>query len=142
MLWSDEEVAILREHWSLGPKAVAQMLPGRTAKAIHEKGVSIGMKTARKAQEWTNKEVERLERIYATATSEELAEAFPRRSRWSVRQKANSLGLRTRKSWTNKEVAEVKEMARSGMSFRQIGAVFGVTNHAIEGVMERYRHGL
>lgn len=75
-LWSDAEIAILREHWPDRYRAL-ELLPGRTLNAVKGKAEGLKLPRVRQLHHWTAAEASRYRRMWPTATKIELMEAFP-----------------------------------------------------------------
>jgi hypothetical protein len=97
-LWTSEEDATCKRLYP-DYKALTQALPDRTRKAIEFHCQQLGI--TKKLLPFTAREVSDLRRSYKSATLEELAEKFPRRSRISLQSKAEKLQLhRPRKPYS------------------------------------------
>jgi hypothetical protein len=64
---------------------------------------------------WTEKEIETLKRLYPKMGYAAISKRLKRRSYWSVRHKAQQLGLTPhRHVWTGAEIARLRKVYRSG----------------------------
>jgi hypothetical protein len=100
--WTEEEVEILKKHYSeMGPYEIAKLL-GRSISAIKHKASRLGLKWLnRKVKTWTyrpwsKEEVEILKRMYEYAPIDEILKALPGRAWSSIKHEANELGLSRR----------------------------------------------
>ncbi len=92
MLWTEEEIKILKEHTSL--ETLCELLPFRTRGAISRKRSSLNKN---KIVGWTEDERRWLAANYTSTSSEDLQHKFPTRTLAAIRSQVSY--LRKRK-WT------------------------------------------
>lgn len=91
-LWSDVEIAILRQRYP-DLAALVRALPGRSVGAIAKKAQQIGL--ARSRRIWSADEAPRLRKAYpAGAPIDDLLSMFPGKTKRQIWNKACHLGIR------------------------------------------------
>jgi hypothetical protein len=80
-LWTEEEIAILREHWP-NYSLLCERLPKRSRGAIHRYCSLLGI--ARKQPGYTGTEISKLRKLYPNAPKQQILEAVPGRSWISI----------------------------------------------------------
>jgi len=76
LLWTEEDDAVLRECWP-DTAASSARLPKRTKAAIRFRAKKLGLPGAKTIHIWSAAEITRFNRLWSTATREELLAAFP-----------------------------------------------------------------
>lgn len=120
--WTDEEIELLKEHYSTATlDELMELLPGRSEESIRIKAHKLGLsKTSetrsiiatktnleRNTSAWSDEEIEILKKYYPTHGPKWIHEnLLPDRSAFTIRLKANSMGLvveREKSNWFRKE---------------------------------------
>lgn len=108
--WTDEELAILRDHYRTdGAKKCAKLLPGRTVVAIRTRAEKIGLgRHQTGGSPWTEVESQMLEVAFRTEGTA-CIHRFPERTRNSVLGRAYHMGLKNVPRWSEAEDAIIHE---------------------------------
>lgn len=92
IIWTDEEKALLVEHYPLGGKSGAgKHLPGRSAVAIYEMAKFLHIK--RVCTSWSPDEIECLKKYYPVGGTNEVLKYLPHRTSAAIRNNASDIGL-------------------------------------------------
>lgn len=142
-LWTEEEIAVLRQLWP--DKTLAELVGilERSPRAIKRKAYKLGLrrrpmvaadprddeaamgprerKSRRRAvRPWSREEVQCLQHMYRTHSLEEIAKNLDHRSVASIKNKASELGLTQKKGWTAEQDNLIREYYHLGLSWREI----------------------
>lgn len=109
--FTEEEKRIVLEHWQEGMGTLRKLIPNRTTNSICKIAKKVGVKI--RQDEWKPEELEVVMKYYETKGSqycvEEIARIGYKRSRNSVRNKAQQLGIivHDSRAWTKEEEEEL-----------------------------------
>jgi hypothetical protein len=96
MIWSEEEIALLKEMYPFFPREeILKEIPNRTWHAIRLKANLLNIQ--RDENKWTDHEIKMLEEGYATYSKEEIMGLIPDRTWNSIRIKASQKNIKRNK---------------------------------------------
>lgn len=75
LLWTEDELRLLRQLYPMPYAEIAKRLPGRTPGAIRKKAGHMGLSP--KVHVWTGAEIKTLRRVYTTGSTADIKAAFP-----------------------------------------------------------------
>jgi len=113
VLWSKDEVRLLKRLFPLGKARQIVEKTGRPLSAVRQKAYGMGIKT-RDNRLWLASEMKIVKKLYPIKTARSIAERLDR-SLEAVRARASSMGVRKAKSfgpppWSKKEDALLKKL--------------------------------
>ncbi len=104
--WSDDEVDLLRKHFSKGKVRKVVELTGRPLSTVRQKAYDIGLKSGQK-RPWSTQEKEQLKNLYKSHTPSEIAKRIGRTAA-AVTTQSSAMGLAEGHLWLEKEAALLK----------------------------------
>ena len=118
--WSEEEIKVFKTYWLTEREEVLSRLPGHTIEGCRIMATKLKLYS----KKWSPDEIKTLQCYYAVDRKkclEELRKINPRRSRVTMRAKANTLGLTITPSWTNEEIETLKKFfpIEGGMCYKR-----------------------
>ena len=138
-LWTEEEDELIRQNVSIGWKALAKLLPGRTAVAVKGRGTVLGLTKPR--QTWTE-EYDRVLSEHAGMPSNEIQENYlPLFSTSSINRRKKVLGMGVySNSWPKDKIDRfVAAYTKGGINeVISLAEFSGMNKKAIVGAAQRY----
>lgn len=97
MKWLDEEIELLKENYQeYNDKELSEIIfkGKRSERSIEKKRLTLGLKKSNKREIWSEKEKDKLKRLFPYYTNRELSEQFfKNRSRRAIEEMGNILGF-------------------------------------------------
>ena len=107
--WTDEEDAILREHYTAMGTMVSSLLPNRSISSIRTRAYALGIPSKKVFSTWTDEEIQMLREYVPIIGCEETQHLFIRNHSFAAcLNKCEELGLRfisVSPTWTDEELS-------------------------------------
>lgn len=138
-LWTDNEIALLRENYPNKPtKEVVNMLPGRTKPAVYYKAMTLGL--AKNSLAWTDEEDEILKEHYSDNTADEIQKNYlPHKTKHAIYHRVRQLNLQKEPdNWKPPDKDKFIALYNSGLSPHKMAVEYGISRRAIRNKIKEY----
>lgn len=137
-LWSKEEEKFLKENWDLVSRKKIKKCLNRSIHSIYNKAKELGLKINKNLssnasnRRWTAKEINIIKKEYCYTSIEDIMKKIDR-TKSSIFQKANELGLKQLNIWNAKEIKILKSLYSSGESIDNISKKLNRSVNSVKG---------